>query len=622
MAVFARSAERLLRPARRGLPWGTLLAPVLMVGLAIGFAITADEAFAGRSLPGLTIGGVGVGSLEAAAIRERLEGGLAEPWASAVVTLRDGARVWRATNADLGIAPDLEAAVTSALSYGRTGRTLDRSGAWIDALRGEAKVPFALRARGDALERWLAAVALEADRAPVSGVLRVGPGGLEVTHPERGSQVDRVATLAALLSADSFGDREVALRLRATYPAVDVDGFDEAYARAAAATTPLTLRVEDRTWSESRAGLATLLVIDRVTAKPGELPAIPSDAIAPAVRYRYVVSLANERVGALVAAVSSALDHQARSARYLVSAEGEVTVVPSESGVRVDRSKLRALLLDELLRPTGATREIAAPVAALDPPIFATEKAKALAPLLSRTSTFTTYYPPSYARHANISTGSSQFDGLVILPGQTFSFWELIGPVTVERGYRYAGAIIDGRSNEYVIGGGLCQVSTTIFNAIAPEGYEIVERHAHGYYIDRYPVALDAAVFALDVDFKWRNDTANPLFIWSWNAEQSLTIDVWSIPTGRTVAFSDPVEWNFVLPEATQPADPAFPPGASVAGRDAWVTRTVSENGKVLHRDRFFSRYAPVWGGPAPDAEKPPQPSEKPPQPSDKTPNP
>ena len=597
MAVFTRSAEGRLQSGLRRLPWRIVLGPLLAFGLAIGLAVTLDTGFAGRALPGVTVGGVVVGSLEAAQIRERLERDMAAPWAAGAVTLSDGARAWRMTNADLQVAPDVDAAVAAALGYGRTGRVLDRLGAWIDALRGEAKVAFALRARGDSLERWVAAVAREADRAAVSGALRVSARGLEATRPALGSEVDRVATVAALLSAESLGDRDVALRVRAVYPALDASGFDEAYARAAAATTPLTVRVDDRTFLESPPALASLLVIDRLSARPGELPAVPSDAIAPAARYRYVVSLASERVVAWSAALGNVLDHEARSARYAVDAEGALSVLPSESGVRVDRAKLSALLGDELLRPTGATREIAAPAMVETPP-FTTEKAQALLPLLSRTSTFTTEYPPSYARHANISTGSSQFDGLVILPGQTFSFWELIGPVTLERGYRYAGAIIDGRSNEYVIGGGLCQVSTTIFNAIAPEGYEIVERHAHGYYIDRYPVALDAAVFATDVDFKWRNDTANPVFLWSWNADTSLTIDVWSIPTGRTVVFSEPVQWNFVLPAATQPADPAFPPGASVAGRDAWVTRTVTENGKVLHRDGFASRYAPVWGGP------------------------
>ena len=194
------------------------------------------------------------------------------------------------------------------------------------------------------------------------------------------------------------------------------------------------------------------------------------------------------------------------------------------------------------------------------------------------------------------------------------SFWELVGPITVERGYMYAGAIINNRSDENVIGGGLCQVSTTIFNSISRQGYDIVERHAHGYYIDRYPVGYDAAVFEPGVDFKWRNDTANPVFIWSWSGDTSLTIDTWSIPTGRTVVISDAFQKNFVHPAADQPADPAFPKGVSVDGRDVFRTRTVYENGKVLHQDFLASHYAPVWGGPlTPPAAPPTTPPTTPP---------
>ena len=603
MAVFARSGER--ASARRGTPWKLLLAPLVVVLMAIGFAVAAEAAYAQRALPGVSVGGIAIGSLEKAALRQRLDSELAAPWAAATVTLSDGRRAWRTTNGDLRIAPDLDAAVAAALAYGKTGSPLDRIGAWIDAFRGDANIPFAMRARGDALDRWVAAVARDVDRAPVSGELRLTAKGLEATQPELGHEVDRVATVASLLSADSLGDRDVTLHVRSAYPAVDASGFDEAYARASAVVTPLTVSVEDRTWNEGASGLATLLVIDRVAAKPGELPAIPGEAIAPSARYRYVVSLASERVASWVSALGVVLDHPGKSAKYKVSAEGAIGVVPSESGVRVDQEKLRALFLNQLLRPAaGATREVAAP-AAVDASAFTTEQAKELAPKLSLASTFTTYYPPSAARHANISTGASQFDGVVIMPGQTFSFWELLGAVTVERGYAYAGAIINNRSDENVIGGGLCQVSTTIFNAVSQQGYEIVERHAHGYYIDRYPIGYDAAVFQPGVDFKWRNDTANPVFIYSWSGDTWLKIDVWSIPTGRTVVVSAPLQKNFVHPAADQPADPAFPRGVSVDGRDVFRTRTVYENGQVLHQDFLASHYAPVWGGPLAAPETP-----------------
>jgi vancomycin resistance protein YoaR len=606
MAVFARSGEQ-ARTSRRGV-WMLAVAPLAVIAIAIGAAFAADAVYAHRALPGMSVGGVEIGSLEASAVRERLTNELAAPWATSTVALVDGSKTWQTTNAALGIAPDIDAAVAQALSYGKSGSVLDRLAAWIDAVRGQANVPFAMHAKGNALDQWVAAAARDTDRAPVSGELRVGPAGLGVTQPVLGREVDRVGTLAALLSADSLGDREVTLRVRTSYPAVDASGFDEAYARAAAAVTPVTVHVEDRTFTENATYLASLLAIDRVAAKPGDLPAIPQEAIAPAIRYRYQVSLVSERVASWATALGVVLDHPGRSAKFKVSPEGVPSIVPSESGVKVDQDKLRAMVLDEILRPaSGSTRDLAAP-AAVDPSKFTTDQAKALLPNLVRTSTYTTYYPPSASRHANISTGASQFDGVVILPGQTFSFWELLGPVTVERGYAYAGAIINNRSDENVIGGGLCQVSTTIFNSISRQGYDIIERHAHGYYIDRYPIGYDAAVFEPGVDFKWRNDTSNPVFIWSWSGDTFLTIDTWSIPTGRTVVIGDATQRNFVHPAADQPADPAFPKGVSVDGRDVFRTRTVYENGAILHQDFFASHYAPVWGGPVtppPDAPKP-----------------
>jgi vancomycin resistance protein YoaR len=583
------------------------VAPIAVIALAVGVAFAANAVYAQRALPGMTVGGIEIGSLESSAIRDRLATELAAPWAASKVTLVDGTRTWQATNADLGIAPDIDAAVTVALTYGKSGSLFDRLSAWIDAVRGEANVPFAMHAKGDAVDQWVAAAARDTDRASVSGDLRLGATGLQVTRPALGREVDRVGTVAALLSADSLGDREITLRVRTSYPAVDASGFDEAYERASAVITPVAVRVEDRTFTENATYLSTLLVIDRAVAKPGELPALPQDAIAPSIRYRYQVSLVNERVASWAAALAAVLDHPGKSAKFNVNADGVPSIVPSESGVKVDQEMLRAMALDELVRPApGATRELAAP-AKVDAPAFTTEQAKALLPNLVRASTFTTYYPPSADRHANISTGASQFDGVVILPGQTFSFWERLGPVTVARGYAFAGAIINNRSEDNVIGGGLCQVSTTIFNAVAAQGYEIVERHAHGYYIDRYPIGYDAAVFEPGVDFKWRNDTANPVFLWSWSDWTSVTIDVWGIPTGRTVALTAPLQKNFVQPAADQPADPHFPKGVTVAGRDVFRTRTVYENGEVLHQDFFASHYAPVWGGPL-DPPAPPAP--------------
>src|SRR6266508_1640697 len=335
--------------------------------------------------------------------------------------------------------------------------------------------------------------------------------------------------------------------------------------------------------------------------RPGEaveLAPIPAGAVAPAQRYRYTVALNEARMAEWASALAARLDRPGVNARYTVGAVGALAVKPGVAGIRVDQEQLKALLLEQLPTAASGTRGIAAPIAP-DTTAFTTEQAKEWLPKLAKTSTFTTQFPVSASRHANIATGSSQFDGVVIMPGQTFSFWQLLGPVTVERGYAYAGAIIENRSDENVIGGGLCQVSTTIFNAVAALGYEIVERHEHGYLIERYPIGLDAAVFEPGLDLRWRNDTGSPVFLWSWVGDTFVTFDVWGLPTGRTVTFSAPSQWSFVDVPKTQPADPAFPKGYAISGRDVARTRTVTQNGAVLYTDTFYSHYAPVWGGPA-----------------------
>jgi len=594
MAVAARESER-----SRGVPLAFVLAPLTIVAAAVAVVFAASYLYADRALPGVTVAGVHVGSLDSAAIHGRLESELTRPWAERSVIAKHDGQTWRTTNADLAVAPDVDTAVAAALTFGKSGSPAERAAAWMDALRGQAQIPLTLRAQGDALDRWVASLATTIDRQAVSGDIALSPSGLTLREPVIGRELDRVGATATVLAARTLDDREIQLHVRAIYPAVDESGYRDAVARATAVLTPLEVTVEDRKVSEDAAGLATLLSIERVAAKPGELPALPVDAIAPAARFRYVVSLKQDRVSQWVTALAAKLDRPAASARFTVNSDGVASVIPGATGIRVTQDKFVAQLGTDLLRPSVGTRNVAAP-AAVDTPAFSTEQANTWLPKISRNSTFTTYYPPSPSRHANISTGSSQFDGVVILPGQTFSFWELLGPVTVERGYAFAGAIINNRSDENVIGGGLCQVSTTMFNAVAKLGYEIVERHAHGYLIDRYPIGLDAAVFDPGVDLKWKNDTDAPVFLWSWNDYTSVTFDVWSVPTGRTVTFSNAVQSRFVEVPADQPADPAFPAGVMVAGRDVLRTRTVYEGGTVLHQDTFFSRYAPVWGGPAP----------------------
>ena len=596
MAIIARRASSYAAPR---LPWKYLVLPLFGLAALCGVGLGVDAAFADRALPRLTVAGVDVGTLSASELRDRIVEEAARPWAAAGVAVSgpDG-RAWTTTNADLAIAPDVDRAVADALAYGHTGSLRQRIVAWISALRGHAALPYAMRADGAAVDAWVRDIATAVDRQARDGVMVATYQGVQVTPAVVGRETDRAALRRALLAPETLGDRAIGLPVHETYPAVDPSGIRDAAAKAIAATTALRIAAGDGSATEDAAGLATLLVIDKVVASRGELDAIPSGASAPNTRYVYHVRLDEARVAQWVSRLAALLDHPAKNAAYAVQPDGSLAVVPAVAGVKIDQPQLVSLALARLFTSVTAPREIS-PAFVADMPTFTTEQATQYASQMTRVATFTTTYPANASRHANITTGAMQFNDLVLAPGDSFSFWNLLGPVTVERGYAFAGAIIDNRSDENVIGGGLCQVSTTLFNAVARAGYEIVERHAHGYYIDRYPVGFDAAVFEPGVDFRWKNDTMYPVLIKAYPYAAALRFDLISVPNGRRVMIGDARQWNLTNPMADQPADPAYLPGAVVQGRDVARTWTVWEGDTVVHEETFVSHYVPVWGGPA-----------------------
>ena len=600
MAVVTGKGKTTSVPAirGRGIAFKVAIVPLLAMLALLSTVFAVEWRYADRVLPGLTVAGIEASSLTAPELRARLETELGRPWAAATITASYEGATWKTTNGELGIAPDLDAAIEAALAYGKQGALPERATAWLAAKNGDARVAFTMRATGTAADQWVSRIARDLDRPARDGALAVTYTGVQVTEAVIGRELDTRATVAALLAPQSLNARDLALSVKLQYPATDAAGSADAQAKAIAATTPLRVAAGDSSVSEDAAGLATLLNIEKLPAAAGDLPALPKDAITPATRYRYVVTLNETRAKSWIAAVADELDRPAKNASYRVNPDGSLAVIASVNGVKIDQDKLLRDISSALFTPVTGRREVAATFVT-DLPVFNTEQAAKYAAGMVRISSFTTSYPPNASRHANITTGALQFNNLVVAPGQTFSFWDNLGPVTVERGYAYAGAIINNRSDESVIGGGLCQVSTTLFNAVARAGYEIVERSEHGYYIDRYPLGFDAAVFLPGSDLRWRNDTGYPVLIRAYPAAASVAFELFSIPTGRTVVLGDAVETNLVMPPKDLPADPAYPPGAFVQGRDVSRSWTVYENGRIVHAQTFRSHYVPVWGGPA-----------------------
>ncbi len=206
-------------------------------------------------------------------------------------------------------------------------------------------------------------------------------------------------------------------------------------------------------------------------------------------------------------------------------------------------------------------------------------------------------------RRDNIARAAALFDGVVVQPGQEHSFLSA-GNFSEEEGFVEGYAIVGGKL-EKVVGGGLCQVATTLFRAASNAGMEITERAGHTYVVYFYEniLGFDATVFSPTRDFKWRNDTPGPITIATAAdlAASTVTFELWGTSDGRSVSYEGPFTKNVVKPGgATWQYDHQLSSGQvrqlvhGRAGMDVTLIRTVTmPDGSVKHLDNFFTHYQP-----------------------------
>jgi vancomycin resistance protein YoaR len=205
----------------------------------------------------------------------------------------------------------------------------------------------------------------------------------------------------------------------------------------------------------------------------------------------------------------------------------------------------------------------------------------------------------------NVALASSRVNGILVKPGEEFSFDKYLGDVTKYTGYAQA-YIISGGKTILGDGGGVCQVSTTLFRAILDAGLPVTARTAHayrvGYYEEDGPPGIDATVFYPSVDLKFINDTGNYILIQSYIDQdaQSLKYVLYGKKDGREVEMTTPVISGYVpSPDALYQDDPTLPKGVTnqvdfaAAGATVVFNRTVKKDGQVIISEKYISRYAP-----------------------------
>src|ERR1035437_6613511 len=277
---------------------------------------------------------------------------------------------------------------------------------------------------------------------------------------------------------------------------------------------------------------------------------------------------------------------------------------PSVNGHEIDTTGLNNQLLSEGLTVISSEKGmviiIPLQIKILEPKIT-TDKANNLGIKELLGDGHSLFYHSIPSRIHNIVLGTSRITGVLVAPGEVFSFDKALGDVSAFTGYQQAYVIQNGKT---VLGdgGGICQVSTTFFRALLNAGLPIVERNAHayrvGYYEEDSPPGIDATIFVPSVDLKFKNDTGHYILIQSKIDlnNLALTFELYGTKDGRQVTMTKPVISNQAPPPPDlYQDDPTLPKGEikqtdfAAWGADVYFTRTVTRNGKQIIYDKFVS---------------------------------
>ena len=207
------------------------------------------------------------------------------------------------------------------------------------------------------------------------------------------------------------------------------------------------------------------------------------------------------------------------------------TFTDSQPGVTLDQDVLYQRITAALDRWEKGATVTADPI--ITQPSVTTEQMKQSFNLIAAYTTQTTR---DSNRNTNISLACQAINGTALMPGETFSFNKTTGQRTTEKGYKSAGAIAAGQSIEEV-GGGICQVSSTLFNAVARANLEIVSRSPHAWPSTYVNIGEDATVNWPNLDFQFKNNTSSPVFIITYYKDRKMSAEIWGLSLGDGVSI-------------------------------------------------------------------------------------
>jgi vancomycin resistance protein YoaR len=576
---------------------GLIIFTLLLVAVVIGFNIS----FAGKIYPGVSVAGIDLSGLEPAQAAALLDAEIQFPKHGKIL-FKDGEKIWLSTPSAVGFYLDPQSTAASAFQYGRqadpTTRLVDQFKSWY---LGTTLPPMYVFDESSA-QVFIQSIAIQTDIEMVEASLGVEGVEVVVRPGQTGRHLNVSASLEDLRTKlQAMHDTEIQLQIDEDAPVIlNVD--EQAEIARQILSEPLKLTVPDKQkgdpgpWTFEPDALAQMITIERIKDPDGE---------------RYQVGLETAGLNSFLEGISPQLELSRQNASFIFNDETRQLEViePAVIGRSLNVAGSVEFINQKLM---AGDHKIAVDIERLEPEVGddATAEQLGITELVSSHTSY--FYGSSAARIQNITTAAGEYHGLLVPPGAVFSMGESLGDVSLDNGYAEA-LIIFGNRTIQGVGGGVCQVSTTLFRTVFFGGYPVAERYPHAYRVGYYELkadggyntslaGLDATVYTPLVDFKFTNDTPHWLLMETYvnQSARTLTWKFYSTSDGRTV------DWHTTgLKNKVDPPDPLYEENPDLAkgeinqvdwaveGADVTITRSVNRAGETLFEDAFTTHYMP-----------------------------
>jgi vancomycin resistance protein YoaR len=555
-------------------------AGLLVVALVFGVFALYCLYFTSKIYLNTKVAGINIGGLSIKEAATRLSSNIYVP---RKIQLVGGGQTFNIDTKDFELSYDFTGSAQRAFNLTRTGNFFYDLTERASLLLHPKNIGLAVNLNTDKLDKIISVISGQISEDLVEPSIKLTNGSITIDKGTAGTEVDgKVLRISIGESLSLIKNEEIQIPVSPVDHSLNQNQADELKARAEKFLgKSLQLKFEFNTYTLTDKDLIKLL--DTGTG------------------------LRNQSIEALISDFSAKISRDPQNPKFIFE-DGRVTEFqPALDGIRIDNEGFKSKIIFSLAQLENSTEKVASfdiPVLRT-PPEVTTDKVNNLGikELIGRGTS--TYFHSIPGRIHNIVLAASRINGTLVKPGDTFSFNDALGDVSAFTGYQQAYIISEGKT---ILGdgGGVCQVSTTLFRAILNAGLPVAERAAHayrvGYYEQDSPPGLDATVYGPSPDLKFTNDTSGYILIEAVANPKnySLVFELYGTGDGRVATTSKPVLSNITpaLPTVYQD-DPTLPAGTvkqtdfSAAGATVKYNYTVNRAGQTIFQKTFISNYRP-----------------------------